>query len=241
MDQQANNQIFHLSSRVVSLVLSTLRWIILILSMALIVFISVDTFENVDFIKDAAYMKFQFYVCLVFIVDFFIELALTPQGEIGRYVRRRWLYLFLSIPYLTIIDHFHLDVAADVAFFLRFVPLARGALALSIVYNYLTRNVVTTILATYISILVTVIYFAALIFYVREQPYNPYVTSFWDALWWGGMQATTLGSYIYPVTTIGRVLSVVLSLMGMVMFPLFTVYVTDVIVRRHNSRRNIPH
>lgn len=217
------------------LILDALRWVILGLSLALIVFISVDTFEDIDFINDMAYMKFQFYVCLVFIADFFIELALTPRDSIAGYIRRRWLYLFLSVPYLSIIDHYNIDVNADIAYFLRFVPLARGALALAIIYNYMTKNMMTTIVATYVSILVTVIYFASLIFFEREQPVNPSVTSFWEALWWGGMQATTLGCDIYPVTVAGKILSVVLSVMGMIMFPLFTVYVTDVIVRRHSQ------
>lgn len=59
-------------------ILAALRWIILILSIALIVFISIDIYNKVDFIHNAFYMKFQYWVCMVFIADFFIELLLTP-------------------------------------------------------------------------------------------------------------------------------------------------------------------
>lgn len=223
------------TSRGRELTIDGLRWIILGLSIALIVFISIDTFKAVNFMEDAAYMRFQFWVCIVFILDFFIEFFLTPAAGRRRYVRRRWYYLMLSIPYLTVFHHLGIGLNHDVAYFLRFIPLARGALALAIVYDYLTRNVISTIFATYVSILLTFIYFGSLIFFEREMPVNESVTGFWDALWWGASQATTLGCDIYPVTVTGKIISVVLTAMGMVMFPLFTVYVTNIIVRRHGG------
>ena len=42
------------------------------------------------------------------------------------------------------------------------------------------------------------------------------------------MDATTVGSNIYAVTGIGKVLSVLLAALGMMMFPIFTVYITNV-------------
>lgn len=216
-------------------VLEALRWLILALSVALIVFISVDIYDKVDFIRNAMYMKFQFWVCMVFIADFFIEFMLTPRGERVAYVRRRWYYLLLSIPYLSVINRYDLHVNADVLYCIRFVPLARGALALSIIYDYLTRNQIKSILAIYIIILLIIVYFSSLIFFEREQPVNAMVSSYWEALWWASMQVTTLGCDIYPVTVAGKILSVVLSIMGMIMFPLFTVYLTDLIIRRHRA------
>lgn len=216
-------------------ILAALRWIILILSIALIVFISIDIYNKVDFIHNAFYMKFQYWVCMVFIADFFIELILTPRGSRISYLRRRWIYLFLSIPYLTIINRYGIHVNPDVLYCIRFVPLARGALALAIIYNYLSRNQIKSILAIYITILLIIVYFASLIFFEREQPVNAMVSSYWESLWWSGMQVTTLGCDIYPVTVVGKILSVLLSVMGMIMFPLFTVYLTDMIIRRHNA------
>lgn len=216
-------------------ILAFLRWVILGLSIALIVFISIDIYNKVDFIHNREYMKFQFFVCVVFIADFFIELLLTPKHERVGYLRRRWIYLFLSIPYLTIIYHFNLSVNENILYWIRFIPLARGGLALAIIYDYLSRNQIKSILAIYITILIIVVYFASLIFFEREQPVNAPVSSYWEALWWSAMQVTTLGCDIYPVTVIGKVLSVVLSILGMIMFPLFTVYLTDVIIRRHKQ------
>ena len=41
------------------------------------------------------------------------------------------------------------------------------------------------------------------------------------------MDATTTGCEIQPVTMAGKVVGMVLAGMGMVMFPLFTVYITN--------------
>ena len=45
------------------------------------------------------------------------------------------------------------------------------------------------------------------------------------------MDVTTVGSNIYAVTATGKILSVVLAALGMMMFPIFTVYVTNLVQR----------
>jgi voltage-gated potassium channel len=70
-------------------------------------------------------------------------------------------------------------------------------------------------------------YFAALFFYEYEAPVNSSVQSFGDALWWAAMNMTTVGAEIFPVTTIGKIICIILPIIGMAMFPVFTVYVTS--------------
>ncbi|MDE5901588.1 MAG: potassium channel family protein, partial [Muribaculaceae bacterium] len=50
-----------------------------------------------------------------------------------------------------------------------------------------------------------------------------------NALWWAAMDMTTVGSNIVAVTPVGMVLSVLLAALGMMLFPIFTVYVTNLI------------
>lgn len=217
------------------LALDGLHALVLVLSVLLILVISVDTFKSVPFLESRLYMRFQLVVCLVFIADFFIELGLTPAGGRASFWRRRWLFLLLSVPYLNIIGQYNIPMSPDVLYFIRFVPLARGVLALVIVLEYIVANRITGMFFSYLSILVLTIYFAALIFYEREQPVNPGVTSFFDALWWCLMQATTMGSALMPVTVAGKILSFVVSFMGLIMFPLFTVYLTSLIIKHRTS------
>ncbi len=78
----------------------------------------------------------------------------------------------------------------------------------------------------YIIMLVATLYFLSLMFYVEEHTVNPGVTDYWEALWYSVMQMTTCGSSINPVTPTGKVLGVVLSAEGLILFPVFTVYFT---------------
>jgi hypothetical protein len=77
--------------------------------------------------------------------------------------------------------------------------------------------------------LMATVYFSSLIFFVLEHVVNPMVTRYTDALWWAFMDVTTVGSNIYAVTATGKILSVVLAALGMMMFPIFTVYVTSLL------------
>lgn len=63
------------------------------------------------------------------------------------------------------------------------------------------------------------------------------MTGYGDALWWAFMDVTTVGSNIIAVTVTGRVLSVLLAALGMMMFPIFTVYVTSLIQKKKNKEK----
>ena len=71
-----------------------------------------------------------------------------------------------------------------------------------------------------------------------EHGTNPLVTGYGDALWWAFMDVTTVGSNIIAVTATGRVLSVLLAALGMMMFPIFTVYVTSLVERRNKEKQD---
>jgi voltage-gated potassium channel len=77
-------------------------------------------------------------------------------------------------------------------------------------------------------------YFSALFFYEYEAPVNSAVHGFGDALWWACMNMTTVGAEIFPVTAIGKAICVVLPIIGMAMFPIFTVYVTSLYAPRES-------
>lgn len=209
---------------------TVLNWLLLVLSVGLIVYLSADALHGVVFITDQGYMRFQLIVCLVFIADFFIELYMSHRK--WRYIRRRIFFLLLSIPYLNILNHFGITLSPDGLYFARFLPLGRGALAMSIVVGYVSSNRLTNIFASYTVILIAIVYFGSLIFFEREMGVNPALHGYMQALWWACSDATTTGCTIFPVTPAGKIVSAVLAVMGMVMFPLFTVVITSAVRRR---------
>ena len=102
---------------------------------------------------------------------------------------------------------------------------------MSIVLGYLSSNPVSSLLLSYLSIIVMVTYFCSLIFFQRECGVNPEVKTYWTALWWSAMNMTTVGCNISPVTAAGKIIAVILPMCGMIIFPLFTVYLTDYVTR----------
>jgi len=104
---------------------------------------------------------------------------------------------------------------------------------MAIVVSWFTYNKATGLFISYVVTLLFTVYFSSLAFFLFEHGTNPLVANYTDALWWASMDATTVGSNIVAVTPVGRVLSVLLAAVGMMMFPIFTVYITNILTK-HN-------
>lgn len=84
----------------------------------------------------------------------------------------------------------------------------------------------------YIALLAVVVYASSYAFYAKEHAVNPDVHSYGDSLWWAIMCMTTAGSYIGEYTLTGKILSVILSGGGLILFPVFTVYITAAVTHK---------
>lgn len=218
-------------------VINILHVMVLVLALFLVIFISIDTFKNIAFYKQPEFMKLQFWICILFLFDFFLELMLAKRK--WKYLWTHLLFLLVSIPYVSIIEYLGITFTPKVGYLLRFVPLVRGGYAMAIVVGWFTYNKATSLFVTYLTTLLATIYFGSMVFFVFERNINPLVHTYYDALWWAFMDVTTVGSNIIAVTTVGRVLSVLLAALGMMMFPIFTVYVTSLIKNYNYTGRSI--
>lgn len=78
----------------------------------------------------------------------------------------------------------------------------------------------------------------SIIFYLFESAVNPKIHSFIDALWWGFATATTTGyGDITPVTTQGKILGMLLMLMGMALFGMFTALFAETILASSKQKK----
>lgn len=209
-----------------------LNLFILVLSMALIAMISIDTFHNISFYEQPSFQHWQFLICMVFIAIFTIELLISHHK--WHYFYTHLVFLIVSIPYQMIIYHYGIQLSREAEYLVRYIPLIRGGYAMAVVVSWFTSNKATGLFFSYIITLISMVYFASLTFYLFEYKINPLVQNYTDALWWAAMDVTTVGSNIVAVTGVGRILSVMLAALGMMMFPIFTVYVTNLITK-HNQ------
>ncbi len=206
------------------------------LSLLLVISISIDTFAGTPFYEDTNYLDLQFWICILLMILFFLEVYNAEHS--WQYFGKRFLFLLLIIPYLTLFDWFDVELTPEMEFLFRFIPLIRGYIAFTIIAYGLLHDLTAGLLITYIVILFSFIYYCSLIFFVLEVNANPMVQNFWDCLWYSCMTATTAGCSIQAVTTIGKVISVLLALAGMMLLPVFTVYLTDIIRTGHITRNS---
>lgn len=210
-----------------------LHVIVLLLSLFLVLSISIDTFKNIAFWERPEFLKIQFWICVVFLLDFFIELFMAKRK--WHFIWTHFLFFVVSIPYLAIFHYFGWTFSPQINYLVQYIPLVRGGYALAIVVGWFTYNRATGLFFTYLFTLLSTVYFASLVFYMFEHNVNPLVVDYYSALWWASMDVTTVGSNIEAVTTIGRILSVVLAASGMMMFPIFTVYITNIIIQQRKD------
>lgn len=211
-----------------------LHVLILLLSLFLVISISIDTFKGVSFYTKSVYMEVQLWICVLFLFDFVLEFALSKEKM--HYFATHFIFLLVAIPYQNIISYMGWTFSPETTYMIRFIPLVRGGYALAIVVGWLTYNRASGLFVSYLTMLLATVYFASLMFYVVENKVNPNVSDYGDSIWWAFMDVTTIGSNVIAVTPLGRVLSVVLAALGMMMFPIFTVYITSVIARRNKEK-----
>ena len=201
------------------------------LSLLLVISISIDTFRGIPFYSDTNYLDLQFCICMLLILLFGVEVYNADNS--WRYFGRHIFFLLLVVPYLTLFDWFGVELSSEVEFLFRFIPLVRGYIAFTVIAYALMRDLTAGLLITYIVVLFSFIYYCSLVFYVLEVSVNPMLHNFWDSLWYSCMTATTAGCSIQAVTTVGKVISVLLALAGMMLLPVFTVYLTNIIRYGH--------
>ncbi|WP_294479421.1 potassium channel family protein [uncultured Bacteroides sp.] len=211
-----------------------LHVLILILSLFLVISISIDTFKGISFYTKSVYMEVQLWICVLFLFDFVLEFALSKDKM--HYFATHFIFLLVAIPYQNIISYMGWTFSPETTYMIRFIPLVRGGYALAIVVGWLTYNRASGLFVSYLTMLLATVYFASLMFYVVENKVNPNVSNYGDSIWWAFMDVTTIGSNVIAVTPLGRVLSVVLAALGMMMFPIFTVYITSIIARRNKEK-----
>ena len=203
------------------------RLIYLIAGVALLVGLSIEVLSGDHLHYSSWYMWLQLVVCIVFMIDFATAMVTTDKNS------RRWfwlnlLFFLISIPYLNILSWMNVVPHRGVAIVVAALPLLRSFIAMGVVVWWFIVGKVSRIFAAYLFTVVCFTYLAALIFYDYEILVNDKLNGFGNALWWAWMNTTTVGAAIFPVTTIGKVLAVLLPSLGMMFFPIFTIYVTNI-------------
>jgi voltage-gated potassium channel len=137
----------------------------------------------------------------VFAVDYALGILMAPKR--WEFARTHWAQaLALLFPPLRMLMLYHVFSV------LRAAPIRRGDRArIYVLYT-------TTLLLVFSAVLV--------VYFERKSP-NANITSFGDALWWGGETVSTVGyGDFYPVTMPGRLIAAVLFVNGVALISVIT-------------------
>lgn len=216
--------------KVLSYIIKFLHLAVVLASAGLVIYITHETFNGISFLSDDRYLTFQFWACILFLVDIVVEFIVAPKKL--KYVVSHLFFILISIPYLNIIHALDVHLTREMAYLLHFIPMIRAGYVLAVITGVFTFNDrVKGMFIVYVLIMASSIYFCSLVFYIEERMVNPSITNFWMALWWAILDATTVGSSVNSYTSTGQALDVILSAEGLILFPLFTVYVTNILSR----------
>lgn len=197
----------------------------LIAGVALLVSVSCEIITGSRQYFSEHFLIIQLCTCIVFIADYAVRSLGSRRGE--HYGLKHLPYLLLSLPYLNIIAWCGVTLERSWMMFLGVIPLLRALIAGWVVVRWFAERGVRRMFSAYAFTVVLLTYLSALVFYDYEIMVNPRLHGFGNAVWWAFMGMTTVGAEIFPVTTVGKVLAVILPALGMLMLPLFTVYIAD--------------
>ncbi len=151
-------------------------------------------------------------VCALFFIDFLVQLT-RAENRPQYLLRWGWLDLLSCIP---IVDSLRWTRIARVA---RILILLRAIRSFRVLWQFLReqRTESTVLVAAFLAIALVV--FSAIAILHFEQDPQSNILSAGDALWWAMTTVTTVGyGDLYPITTEGRAVAVILMTAGVGLF-----------------------
>ena len=165
--------------------------------------------------------KIDFIICIIFQIDFFYFLYHSDNKK--KYLKTRWIDFVSSIPFIGLLRCFRLAKVIRVVRLLRVFRILRASKAILYIIRWLSNNKMISVFVSYILILTIILFFSSLAMYSIEKDINDNINEFFDAFWWSFITVTSVGyGDIYPVTKLGKVIAMVLTLSGMGLFSLIT-------------------
>ncbi|MDF2180042.1 potassium channel family protein [Aliiglaciecola sp. CAU 1673] len=157
-------------------------------------------------------------ICGIFLTHFFYHVA-TATNRLA-YIKEHWIDFVASVP---LIEPLRLARFLQVLRVIRLLKMTRHLVLPSL------RDRIQTTLATMMVALVILIGVAGLsIFLIEHDLPNSNIRNAEDAIWWSLVTISTVGyGDYYPVSTAGRVVSMLLILSGVSLFGVISGYIAS--------------
>ena len=202
---------------------------ILVLSIYVIGAMVVDVFVPLPHEVSRLMQYMDSIVCIFFFADF-CQRFYRAESKLA-YMRWGWIDLLACIPA-------GLFQGARLFRVVRVLIVLRAAKSMSLIWKIFWRNRAESVFASAATMTVLLVAFSAIAMLLVEAP-NPDspIDTAEQALWWAVVTVTTVGyGDFYPITTLGRVVAVVLMICGVGLFGSFAAYISSMFVKDDSER-----
>ena len=192
--------------------------LVVVFAVVSILLIAFELFSSVTAVEARIIGVLEIALAFFFLGEFIYRLVRTKQKK--HFLLYHWWELLAAIPITSITAQtfrgLRIIRALEVVRVIR--ASARLETAGDVIGGFTDYPNVVETMAT----VLTVVFGSAVIFYNVELGKNANVHSLWDAFWWATATLTTTGyGDIYPVTTAGRIIAIVLMLASATTMALF--------------------
>jgi voltage-gated potassium channel len=154
-------------------------------------------------------------ICVVFLLDFFLNLTRASTKREYFIGRRGWLDLIGSIPSFGVFRFSVLLRLARLSRLARITRLMRGQNKAALVKDIVDHRGQYAAFVTVLAAMIVLVFTSTLVVQFENRSAEANITSGGDALWWAIVTITTVGyGDRFPVTTAGRITGVFVMLAG---------------------------
>jgi voltage-gated potassium channel len=213
--------------------LGFLNILILILSFYVLITLLVDTIFHLPTEISKLLNYIDNLICAIFLLDFIVRFR-KAESKLA-FMKWGWIDLIASIPTLDFMR------AGRLLRIIRIIRLIRAFRSTKHIVKHVFKNKIQGTLTSVAIIAVLMLLFSSIAILQFETAPNSNIKTAEDAIWWSYVTMTTVGyGDVYPVTTEGRIVAVILMTIGVGLFGTFTAFVSSWFVKS-DQQKTVEH
>ncbi|MCL1948428.1 MAG: ion transporter [Turicibacter sp.] len=227
------------------------EWGIIALVVLSVLSVFVDTFEGIPLAVAWASLYLDYFSVIVFTIEYALRVWTAPcrfPSLSPKKARLKYIFSFMAMADLLAILPFYIPFLISVDLrvlrlfrllrILRMLKINRYTDALATVSRVVKAKVNQLVSSMFVMLILLVI--ASLLVYYFENPAQPEVfRNAFSGLWWAIVTLTTVGyGDIYPITASGKVLSAIVSILGIGFVAIPTGIISSGFVENINQTRD---
>jgi voltage-gated potassium channel len=204
--------------------LGLLDFIVMLLTLYVLGALVIDTFYQLPEETTKLLNYFDYAICCFFFVEFVYRFRLAENKV--KFMQWGWIDLLSSIPMVDFLR------AGRLLRLIRLFRIVRAFKSTKQLLNHIFKNKAEGALNSVVSISILLVIFSAIAILEVETNANGNIKTAEDAIWWSYSTLFNAGyGDVYPVTTEGRVIAMILMVFGIGLLGTLTAYIASIFVK----------